>query len=241
MELVNCDESLIQLWKSSNINAVLRNGMSDHGPVHVQITANAAYKILRLLLQGGVTPSVVADHGLQVDDSAIVVVGAALMHDLGMSVQREDHEVYGVQLAWDLLKPLLSPLYDTTTRTILTCEIMHAIIAHQMEQQCLTIEAGVVKVADALDMTQGRSRIPFEAGQVNIHSVSAHAIESVDLSAGETKPVHVDIVMNNYAGIFQLDSLLKPKLQNSSILSYVEITARILESIEKEQGIVYRL
>jgi metal-dependent HD superfamily phosphatase/phosphodiesterase len=42
MEMINANEELIQLWRCANINAVDRSRMSDHGPVHVQIVANAA-------------------------------------------------------------------------------------------------------------------------------------------------------------------------------------------------------
>lgn len=241
IELVNSNEELLQLWKCANINAVDRSGISDHGPVHVQIVANAAYKILRLLVRGGIKPSVVTNHGLEVDDAGVIVVCGALLHDIGMSVQRENHEIYGVALAWDLLKSLLSPLYKSAERTVMASEILHCIIAHQMEELCLTIEAGAVKVGDALDLTQGRSRIPFEAGKVNIHSVSAQAIESVDLLAGKEKPVHVDIHMNNYAGVFQVDELLRPKLLHSSIAPYVEIRASIAGEAGRDLGVVYSL
>jgi uncharacterized protein len=241
MGLINSNEVLLQLWRSANINAVDRSGMSDHGHVHVQIVANAAYKILRLLTKAGITPSLVANYGLEIEDAGIVVVGGALLHDVGMAVQRDNHELYGVALAWDLLKPLLSPLYETPERTIITTEILHCMIAHQSEEKCLTIEAGAVKVADALDLTQGRSRIPFEAGQVNIHSVSAQAIQSVDLTAGTDKPVHIDIRMNNYAGIFQVDELLRPKLLRSSIAPYVEIRASISGEAGRDLGVVYSL
>jgi metal-dependent HD superfamily phosphatase/phosphodiesterase len=98
---------------------------------------------------------------------------------------------------------------------------------------CNTIEAGIIKVADALDMTQGRSRIPFEAGQTNIHSVSAMAIDSVALEEGETVPIRVVITMSNSAGIFQVDELLKRKLKNSTIAPYVEVVARIEGETEK--------
>ena len=241
IELVNSNEELFQLWKCANVNAVDRSGMSDHGPVHVQIVANAAYKILRLLIRGGITPSVVTDHGLEADDAGVIVVCGALLHDIGMSVQRENHEIYGVAIAWDLLRSLLGPLYKTAEKTVMASEILHCVIAHQMEELCLTIEAGAVKVADALDLTQGRSRIPFEAGKVNIHSVSAQAIESVDLLAGKEKPVHVDIHMNNYAGVFQVDELLRPKLIHSSIADYVEIRASIAGETARDLGVVYSL
>lgn len=241
MELVNANEELYQLWRLANMNAVVRSSMSDHGPVHVQIVANGAYKMLRLLQEGGITPNMVSDHGLTIEDSAIVAVGGALLHDIGMAVQRDDHEKYSIPLAWDILRTLLSPLYDTATRTTLTGEILHAIVAHHTDEKCLTIEAGVVKVADALDLTHGRSRIPFEAGVVNIHSVSAHAIESVEMTRGTTKPVHVQIKMNNFAGIFQLDELLRPKLLGSSIANYVEISATITGEPGKDLGVVYSL
>lgn len=241
IDLVNANDELLQLWRCANINAVLRSGMSDHGPVHVQIVANAAYKILRLLMKGGIVPSVVTDHGLDRDDAGVIVVCGALLHDVGMAVQRENHEIYGVAIARDILKSLLSPLYDGPDRTTMASEILHCIIAHQMEEVCLTIEAGAVKVADALDATEGRSRIPFEAGQINIHSVSAHAIESIELSAGEEKPVHIDVRMNNYAGIFQLDELLRPKLMHSSIAPYVEIRASIAGEAGRDLGVVYSL
>jgi uncharacterized protein len=241
LDMVNANEELFQLWKSANINAMDRSGMSDHGHVHVQIVANAAYKILRLLVQSGIAPSIVTNHGMSLDDAGIVVVGSALLHDLGMSIQRVNHEIYGIALARDLLKTLLGTIYDTTERTLVTSEILHCIIAHQTAEKCLTIEAGAVKVGDALDLTEGRSRIPFEAGQVNIHSVSAQAIESVELKAGVEKPVHIDIRMNNYAGIFQVDELLRPKLLRSSIAPYVEIWASISGEAGRDLGVVYSL
>lgn len=241
MELVNESDELSALWRSANVNAVDRSGMSDHGPVHVQIVANGAYKMLRLLLEAGLVPGVVKDHRMGNDDAGVVVVGASLLHDIGMSVQRENHEIFGVSLAWYLLSEILPSIYNPSQRTVISAEIMHCIIAHQIHEVCLTLEAGVVKVADALDMTQGRSRIPFESGQINIHSVSAQAIESVRIEKGVSKPIRVVIQMNNYAGIFQLDELLKPKLLGSSIADCVEISASITGEPGHDLGVVYSL
>jgi metal-dependent HD superfamily phosphatase/phosphodiesterase len=106
-------------------------------------------------------------------------------------------------------------------------EVLHAVISHRWDVKPLTIEAGVLKVADALDMTQGRTRIPFEAGEVNIHSVSAQAVESVKIEKGTEHPVRIDITLNNSAGIFQVDELLKRKLANSTLAPYVEVVAQL--------------
>ena len=60
-------------------------------------------------------------------------------------------------------------------------------------------------------------------------------------SAGETKPVHIDVRMSNYAGIFQVDELLRPKLLHSSIAPYVEVRATISGEGGSDLGVVYSL
>lgn len=233
LEKVNADAELHQLWQCANINAVDRSGISDHGEVHIRIVTNAALKLLRLLMEAGIQPSVQVNYDLPPDLAEVIVVLAALFHDVGISVHRDNHELYSLLIAHSKLRELVGELYAEPQRTIIISETMHAIIAHRADQRCLTIEAGVVKVADALDMTQGRSRIPFEAGQANIHSVSAMAIENVSIEKGEKTPIRIEVTMSNSAGIFQLDELLKRKLASSSIAPYVQLRAHIAGETEK--------
>jgi metal-dependent HD superfamily phosphatase/phosphodiesterase len=241
VERINQDRELHQLWKCANINAVDRAGMSDHGEVHIRIVANIALKLVRLLDEGGVPMGVVQDHGLTVKEAEIIVVLGACCHDLGISIHRHRHEEYSLILAERKARELLEGIYEVEERTILVSEVLHAVAAHRSEEQCLTTEASILKLADALDMTKGRSRIPFAAGSMNIHSVSAAAIDQVSLSKGTVKPVHLEIEMNNSAGIFQLDELLKRKLTNSTIAPYVELSARISGELEKRLVEVYSL
>lgn len=239
-EAVNADVELQQWWRCANINAIDRSGMSDHGQVHVRIVANAALRMLRLLVEAGVELGVVRDHGLTVDDAEIVVVLAACLHDVGMAISRTDHERHSLVLAAPKARQLLTGLYVDPALATLVCEVLHAIVAHHWDETCLTIEAGVVKVADALDMTQGRSRIPFEAGQQNIHAISAQAIESVSIEKGTERPVRVAISMSNSAGIYQVDELLKRKLRNSSLAHHVEVVANVAGDTERRLVQVYR-
>ncbi len=242
MEAVRADEELYALWHCQNVNAVSRLGMSDHGPVHVQIVANIALRMLRLLLAKDIVPTIVRDHGLSSDDAEVVVVLAALTHDLGMSIHRSNHEEYSLFLANQKLPALLAPAYpDSGIRAVVKSEVLHAIIAHRKDGRPLTLEAGIVRVADALDMTKGRSRIPFERGELNIHSVSAMAIDKVVLEAGEEKPIRARITVANSAGIFQLDSLLKEKLKGSGLEPYVEVLATIERETEAPLVQVFRL
>jgi metal-dependent HD superfamily phosphatase/phosphodiesterase len=233
VERINADEELKQLWRCANVNAVDRLNMSDHGEVHIRIVANAALKLLRILRDGGQIPGVVAHHHLGPEDAEVVVVLAAALHDLGISIHRDNHEEYSLALANLKAKELLNGLYPIRERTIVISEMLHAIIAHHGDARCLTLEAGVLKVADALDMTAGRSRIPFEAGSSSIHAVSAAAIDEVAIKKGEGRPVRIEIRMNNSSGIFQVDELLRQKLLHSTLSRLVEVVARIESETEK--------
>ena len=119
--------------------------------------------------------------------------------------------------------------------------MLQAITSHREYGKPLTIEAGIVRVADALDMAKGRSRIPFERGSVSIHSLSAAAIEDVEIKDGEQRPILIEIVMNNSSGIYQVDGLLKAKLSGSGLEPYVEVVAHIDTEAEKRLVPMYRL
>src|SRR5437764_12597591 len=86
LERVNADEELFALWRCSNVNAVDRLAMSDHGPVHVRIVSNIALRLLRLLMSQGIEAAAVRDYHLTPHDAEVIVVLAALLHDVGMSI-----------------------------------------------------------------------------------------------------------------------------------------------------------
>jgi len=234
LDWVNTHDDLYGLWIASNVTAIERLRMTDHGPVHVKIVMNLAVRLLRLLAQGGVEPCIVRHYGMKKEDAELVVALAALFHDLGMSIHRVDHEAYSLFLANDLLKEILPRLYpEPGTAAIVRSEILHAIIGHRSGGRPLTLEAGVVRIADALDMAKGRSRIPFEAGSMSIHSVSAAAVEQVILQPGAQRPVKILIEINNSAGVFQLDQLFREKLKGSGLEPYLEVEANLAGDEEK--------
>jgi metal-dependent HD superfamily phosphatase/phosphodiesterase len=241
LERVNEDEQLKGWWHVSNVNAVKRLEINDHSWVHIQIVANIALKLLRQLTKHGVQPAMVRDYGMEPEDAEMVVVLAALLHCIGMAVHREGHEDWSLFLAGPKLRELLDGLYDEPERTVISSEVLGAITSHRDYGKPLTLEAGIVRVADALDMAKGRSRIPFEHGRVSIHSLSAAAIESVQIKDGEQAPVLIEITMNNSSGVYQVDELLKAKLRGSGLEPYVEVVARIDTEAEKSLIPLYRL
>ena len=241
LERVNDDSQLKAWWHVANVNAVSRLQINDHSWVHIQIVANIALKLLRQLTKHGVEPGVVRDYGFERDDAEVVVTLAALLHCVGMAIAREGHEDFSLFLAEPKLRTLLDEIYDEPELTVIVSEVLQAITSHRDYGRPLTIEAGIVRVADALDMAEGRSRIPFERGAVSIHSLSAAAIDAVEIKDGEARPVLIEILMNNSSGIYQVDGLLKAKLRGSGLEPYVEVTAHIDTEAEKRLVPIYRL
>ncbi|WP_187369372.1 phosphohydrolase [Baekduia soli] len=237
---VNADVQLKAWWHAAAVNAE-RLGMSDHSWVHIQIVSNIALRLTRLLARRGIRLSSVADHGLDERDAEVIIVAAALFHCVGMSIHRADHEQFSLFLTADKLPALLAPLYDEPRRSIVVAEASHAIISHRSKGAPFTMEGAIVRVADALDMAKGRSRVPFEQLLPNIHSLSSYAIESVKISAGTDTAVHVEIEMNNSAGIYQVDEGLGTKLRGTPLAEHLEVVARIDAEHEERLVPVFRL
>jgi metal-dependent HD superfamily phosphatase/phosphodiesterase len=240
LEAVNADEQVRAWWYMAQVQSE-RLGMSDHSWVHVQIVLNVSLRLLRLLAKAGVEPAMVSDHGMGQRDAEVVVAAGSLLHDVGMSIHRADHEAYSLFLAQGALQRLLTDVYEEPARTIVIAESLHAIIGHRRRGDPYTLEAGVVRVADGLDLAQGRSRLPIEAGQEGIHSISAAAIDEVRISSGEQRPVRVEIEMNNSAGIFQVDDLLATKLRGTPLEDRVEVIAEVKGESEKRLLSGFRL
>jgi uncharacterized protein len=240
LDAVNADERVRAWWYMAQINSE-RLGMSDHSWVHVQVVLNIALRLLRLLAKSDIEPAMVTEHEMHVRDAEVVVAGGALLHDVGMSIHRADHETYSLWLAQGRLDRLLEGVYREPERTVVIAEILHAIIGHRRRGEPYTVEAGVVRVADALDMAQGRSRIPVEGGQYGIHALSAAAIDEVRIEAGEERAVRIEIDMNNSAGIFQVDDLLATKLRGTPLEGHVEVIAQVSGETEKRLLPSFRL
>jgi hypothetical protein len=240
IEHVNTDDELKAWWHVSNVNAIGRLSINDHSWVHIQIVANIALKLLRQLTKHGVEPSVVADYGFSTDESEVVVALSGLLHDVGMSVHRDGHEDFSLFLAERKSRELLADLYELPERAVLVSEVLHAITSHRAYGKPLTLEAGVLRVADALDMAKGRSRIPFESGRVSIHSLSAAAIEGVHIRSDKGK-VLIEIEMNNSSGLYQVDNLLRSKLRGSGLEPYLDVEATIEGETEKRLLPSFRL
>jgi len=240
LDAVNADEQVRAWWHMAQVTSE-RLGMSDHSWVHVQIVLNIALRLLRLLDRAGVECAMSVDHGMGARDAEVVVAAGALFHDTGMSIHRADHEAYSLFLVESKLRQLLEGCYSEPELTVVVSEALHCIIGHRRRGEPYTLEAGLVRVADALDMAQGRSRIPVEAGQQGIHSLSAAAIDEVRIERGSERAVRIEIVLNNSAGIFQVDDLLATKLRGTPLEQNVEVVAEVQGDTEKRLLTSFRI
>ena len=113
--------------------------MSDHSWVHVQIVLNIALRLLRLLARAGIEPVMVTDHAMGRRDAEVVVAAGALLHDVGMSIHRADHEAFSLFLAERKLRELLEGVYSEPERTVIVSEALHAIIGHRRRGEPYTL------------------------------------------------------------------------------------------------------
>jgi len=219
------DPEVQELWVMSNVMAVKRLKYNDHGPVHAQIAAGASLMLYDLLIKSGIKPTLIRDGVVDgIKYTWLVPLYGALLHDIGNSIHRDLHEKLGSILAKPLIDKALEKLIDDhRLRIRLRQEIMHSIHCTAYDVDCLTIEAGCVKVGDGLDMAEGRARVPYRMGSVNIHSVSALSIKRVEIMGGSRTPIKIVVHMNELAGVFQVDEVLMPKLKSTPLRNLVEV------------------
>src|SRR5437868_6220879 len=222
LQLLESDIEVQTLWYMANRTA-RRAAVNGHGPVHVRTAMHHGDTLLHLLMEAGVQPNCITDHAMTEDDTRVVVLLGLALHDVGMSIHRDRHELLSVPIALDWLRRRVPPVYAEPQLTVIISEVGHAILAHNVNERCLTLEAGIVKVADALDMTKGRSRKALSAGKIDIHSISAAAVEAVRVVRGTNRPIRIEVDITNPAAVFHLNEVFGQKLAKSSIQEYVEV------------------
>ena len=225
LELVGSDPEIQTYLDAQNVNPVARKGYNDHGRKHIEIVRDHALCLYELLKAAEVPFNGAGDQGLEEADESVIIALGATLHDIGHMVHRDHHPYYSIPLAADILDRILVEEYEIETAVRVKGEVLHAILCHHIEEDPLTTEAGVIRVADALDMEHGRSRLPYDKGRRGIDTLSSQAIQQVTLKSGTDRAALVEIEMTNAAGVYQVDELLKAKLRNSGLEEHVRIVA----------------
>jgi len=233
VELLCADPELRSLQEYANTVSITRLNFNDHGPVHMRTVAVNAMRLFDLLEAADVPFNLEREKAGDREMSRIAVLCAALMHDIGMSVGREDHEHAALLFAVPILDRILAALYpgDMPKRVVVRSLAVEGIVGHMAHQRVHSLEAGVVLVADGLDMKKGRSRIPMliipGAKVGDIHQYSSASIENVRIEKGEERPIRIFVTMSESVGFFQIEAVLFTKIEASSVKPYIELYAAV--------------
>ncbi|SMB94542.1 phosphohydrolase [Deinococcus hopiensis] len=239
-EALRGDPEALAHWDMANYVTMRKLGYNDHGRVHAFITGAASMAITELLLEAGVRPDIIESGVGDVDDVFLAVILGTMLHDVGNQIHRVGHEAHGVALALPILDRIMGPLYpDPFKRTKVRSFILGAIDCHDLNPPPLTLEGGITAVADGTDITKGRGRKAFALGSVDIHSISALAVDQVVIERGRDKPVLISVTMNNSGGIFQVEEVLAPKVIRTPMRKYVEL--RATTRLEGDEQILSRV
>ncbi|MDR3131392.1 MAG: phosphohydrolase [Treponema sp.] len=232
-QLVLEDGEVRALQEYANTVSIKRLGYNDHGPVHMRTVALNAAIMMGLLRKAGIKTSLETEECGVFEDSLIAVILAASLHDLGMGISRQGHEIHSMSLARPILDRLLPIIYpeNITQQVIVRSLTLEAIFGHMGNRIIHSLEAGLLLIADGCDMTKGRARIPMVLAASprvgDIHKYSANAIEEVKIMPGREKPIHVSIIMSGEVGLFQVEEVLLGKIAASPVKGYIELYAVI--------------
>src|SRR5437667_8698805 len=103
VQVLESDIEVQTLWYMANRTS-RRAAVNDHGPVHVRTAMHHGDTLLRLLMEAGVQPNCITDHAMTDDDARAVVLLGLALHDVGMSIHRDHHELLSVPIALDWLR-----------------------------------------------------------------------------------------------------------------------------------------
>jgi metal-dependent HD superfamily phosphatase/phosphodiesterase len=227
------DEEVQSIQEYANTVSIVRLGYNDHGPVHMRTVALNVIIMMGLLRQAGIKTSLETEGVGDFEDSLIAVIFAAMLHDLGMSIGRQEHEMHSAYMAAPILERLLSDIYPSLLqkKVMARCLALEGISGHMGNRIIHSLEAGVVQVADGCDMTKGRARIPIALGNNprggHIHQYSANSIEEVKLSPGNEHPIRIEVSMSSEVGFFQVEEILLHKIAASTAKPYIELYAQV--------------
>lgn len=225
------DQEIKSLQDYANIVSIKRLGFNDHGPVHMLKATLNALTMIELLHKAGIKLNLEAEGMGTIEDSRVVVLLASFLHDIGMSISRDRHEIMGVTIAQPILNRILPVFYpdDICKIVILRSMITEGILGHMATQKIHSLEAGLVLIGDGCDMEKGRARISLaladEARRGDIHRYSSRAIKKVKLLPGEIRPILIEVEMSESVGFFQVEEVLYPKIQSSPVKKFIELKA----------------
>lgn len=235
MEFLIDDEEIQMVQDYANTVSILRLGFNDHGPVHMRTVCRNALKMVKILHIAGIQTSLETEQSGSFTDSVCAIILSGFMHDFGMTIGRQDHELYSGIIAYDVINRILETVLpgseNLRRRIVIRSLALEGIIGHMGRRKIHSSEAGLIQIADGCDMTKGRARIPMELNKApsvgDIHKYSANSIEKVKIHQGSEKPIQIEVFMSSDVGFFQIEEVLISKINSSPAKCLVELFAGV--------------
>jgi hypothetical protein len=234
LQLLIEDEEIHAMQEYANTVSIRRLHFNDHGPVHMRKVALNALTMMNLLKEANVKLSLEEDEVGSFEESSVGVLLAAFLHDVGMTIGRQDHEHSSMIIAAPYIDAITQKLYpnDPVRKVITKSVALEGIVGHMAQQKIHSKEAGIILIADGCDMEKGRARIPMsmntESHVGDIHKYSASAIEKVKIKKGEEKPIRIAVEMSASVGFFQIEEVLFSKINSSPVKDQIELIANVI-------------
>jgi metal-dependent HD superfamily phosphatase/phosphodiesterase len=228
------DPEVQHLQEYANVVSIKRLGYNDHGPVHMRTVVLNAIVMAELMHSAGIPLSLESEDAGTYEDSLVALLLAGMLHDVGMTVGRADHEHDGVWIALPIMDRVLARVYgdEVARRVVVRSLAVECIVGHMATQRIHSLEAGLILVADGCDMEKGRARIPMmiatESRVGDIHKYSASAIERVLIEKGGERPIRITVEMKATVGFFQVEEVLLHKIDWSPAKPFIELYAGVI-------------
>ncbi len=234
------DSEIKTLQEYANTVSIKRLNFNDHGPVHMRKVALNAVTMAEILKKKGIKFNLEDEEAGEYEDSLTALMLASFLHDTGMTVGRQDHEHSSVFLSMPVIDRILNHVYgdNIEKKIIIRSVTIECIAGHMGNQRIHSLEAGLLLIADGLDMEKGRARIPMmietESKVGDIHKYSAAAIEKVKITEGDERPIRIDVEMTESVGFYQIEEVLFRKINSSPLKPYIELVASVKDEEPKK-------
>jgi metal-dependent HD superfamily phosphatase/phosphodiesterase len=233
LKILLTSDELQATQEFANTVSIGRLGYNDHGPVHMRTVMYNAILMMDLLKNSGIKTTLETDKCGNFEDSLVAVMLSAMLHDIGMGMGRQNHELHSTIMALPFIDKLLNEIFNNDWQkiTMIRAVALEGIAGHMGTISISSLEAGIVQVADGCDMTKGRARIPIALHSNTktsiIHQYSASSIEEVHIKEGNEKPIQIDVIMSGEVGLFQVEEVLLHKISNSTAKQHIELFAQV--------------
>jgi metal-dependent HD superfamily phosphatase/phosphodiesterase len=200
------DPRILSYYRLGDFMATYEYKTTPHDLNHAKRAAYYALSIYDHLHSRKIKSDIVKAKIVDLKEAEAIVLMAAMMHDIGNTVDREKHPTYSVFLAEPVISDLLGE-YFPERKAVMYPMVLHAINAHSSRGiPPETLEANCVALGDRCDVSHKRIREDYHVKRFK--SLVDETIENIDINSKVT-PLTIDVYMDDPLAIFRVERIIK--------------------------------